>query len=197
MLRARRAARRRARSPSSVALNDVVITQGALSRIIDLSVSVGERVRDARQGRRPHRRDARPDRRPTTCRPAGPSCIPAVDALVLTPIAPHTLTNRPVVIPASAEVRRPAASRAIRDEVFVTFDGQAGFQLQAGDVVEVAAPSAAAARSSLRRALLRGAPAEAEVGGTVAGLAYLRLHAQPSRRSGVDGEPPEVRGGFA
>ena len=53
----------------------------------------------------------------------GPIVHPAVDALLLTPIAPHTLTNRPVVIPASAEVRvKPLGGSPQR--IYVTFDGQ-------------------------------------------------------------------------
>jgi NAD+ kinase len=64
----------------------------------------------------------------------GPIVQPSVDALLLTPIAPHTLTNRPVVVPGAAVVRvRPAIEA--RDDVFVTFDGQAGFQLEPGDEV--------------------------------------------------------------
>jgi len=66
----------------------------------------------------------------------GPIVEPSVDALVLTPIAPHTLTNRPVVIPANAVVR-VQPNLTDRDEAFVTFDGQAGFQLQVGDDIEV------------------------------------------------------------
>ena len=66
----------------------------------------------------------------------GPIVQPSVDALLLTPIAPHTLTNRPIVIPATAVVR-VQPNMAERDEVFVTFDGQAGFELLAGDEVIV------------------------------------------------------------
>lgn len=59
-----------------------------------------------------------------------------MDALLLTPIAPHTLTNRPIVIPATSAVRvQPRIEE--RDEVYVTFDGQAGFQLRAGDEVTI------------------------------------------------------------
>ena len=61
---------------------------------------------------------------------------PSVDAIVLTPIAPHTLTNRPIVLPAASPVRvQPLMDD--RDEACVTFDGQAGFQLQAGDEITV------------------------------------------------------------
>ncbi len=66
----------------------------------------------------------------------GPIVQPSVAAVVLTPIAPHTLTNRPIVIPASSRVRiQPVMSE--RDEVFVTFDGQLSFDLQPGDEVQV------------------------------------------------------------
>ncbi len=66
----------------------------------------------------------------------GPIVQPAVDALVLTPIAPHMLTNRPIVIPAASTVRvKPMMDE--RDELFVTFDGQAGYELQAGDEVRI------------------------------------------------------------
>jgi NAD+ kinase len=51
----------------------------------------------------------------------GPIVHPSVDALVLTPIAPHTLTNRPIVIPAASSVRVQPMMEP-RDELFVTFD---------------------------------------------------------------------------
>jgi NAD+ kinase len=62
---------------------------------------------------------------------------PRVDALVLTPIAPHTLTNRPVVIPGAEiiEVRPEVDGEA--EDIFVTYDGQAGYPLQRHDVVRV------------------------------------------------------------
>jgi len=66
----------------------------------------------------------------------GPIVQPQVDALVITPIAPHTLTNRPIVITASSTVRVQPLMEP-RDEVFVTFDGQAGFQVQQGDEITV------------------------------------------------------------
>ena len=61
-----------------------------------------------------------------------------MDALVLTPIAPHTLTNRPIVIPAEREVRVRSTSSNAGDEVYVTFDGQTGFGLHEGDEVAIA-----------------------------------------------------------
>jgi NAD+ kinase len=118
-----------------VALNDVVITKTARSRLIDLSISVGEEFVTRVKG------DGLIIATPTgstayNLAAGGPIVEPSVDALVITPIAPHTLTNRPIVIPSSSPVRvQPLMDD--RDEVFVTLDGQAGYQLQAGDDVRV------------------------------------------------------------
>ena len=62
---------------------------------------------------------------------------PTLDALLLTPIAPHTLTHRPIVIPMSSTVRIQPNIADAREELFVTFDGQAGFQLQGGDEIRI------------------------------------------------------------
>jgi NAD+ kinase len=119
----------------SIALNDVVITKAARSRMIDLSVSVSNEFVTRVKA------DGLIVATPTgstayNLSAGGPIVEPSVDALLLTPIAPHTLTNRPVVIPANAIVR-VQPNMTDRDEAFVTFDGQAGFQLQVGDDIEV------------------------------------------------------------
>ena len=77
---------------------------------------------------------------------------PVVDALVLTPIAPHTLTNRPIVIPSSEIVDvRPHLDG--NDEVFVTYDGQSGYPIQGGDFIRI---SSANRTLSLVQAPARG-----------------------------------------
>jgi NAD+ kinase len=118
-----------------VALNDVVVTKTARARMIDLSVSVGsEFVTRVRA-------DGLIVATPTgstayNLAAGGPIVQPNVDALILTPIAPHTLTNRPIIIPASSTVRvQPHMDT--RDEVFITFDGQAGFLLEEGDEIRI------------------------------------------------------------
>jgi NAD+ kinase len=119
-----------------IVLNDVVFTKAALSRMIELSVSVsggfvtkvkadGLIVASA-TGSTAYNLAA-----------GGPIVHPMVDALVLTPIAPHTLTNRPVVIPGTDVVEvRPHVSGS-DDEIYVTYDGQAGYAVRAGDVIRV------------------------------------------------------------
>jgi NAD+ kinase len=120
-----------------VALNDVVITRGALSRIIELAVTVaGSFV--AR-----FHADGLIVASPTgstayNLSAGGPILHPAVDALVLTPIAPHTLSNRPVVIPASSPVLVTPMAHDPDQEIVLTLDGQTGLALAPGDSVEVA-----------------------------------------------------------
>ena len=120
-----------------VAFNDVVVTRGALSRIIELSVTVGGEF-VAR-----FNADGLIVASPTgstayNLSAGGPILHPAVDALILTPIAPHTLSNRPVVIPASAPVLVAPMAHDPDQEVILTLDGQIGLTLEAGDTVEVA-----------------------------------------------------------
>jgi NAD+ kinase len=118
-----------------VVLNDAVITKAALSRMIFLSVWVGEEFVTRVKA------DGLIIATPTgstayNLAAGGPIVQPSVDAMLLTPIAPHTLTNRPIAIPATSVVRvQPTIDG--RDDVFVTFDGQEGFQLQAGDELTV------------------------------------------------------------
>jgi len=121
---------------SRIVLNDVVFTKGALSRMIELSVSVSGRfvtgvkadglIIASATGSTAYNLAA-----------GGPIVHPSVDALLLTPIAPHTLTHRPVVIPGSAVVEvRPEAAHGSED-VFVTYDGQYGYAVHQGDVIRV------------------------------------------------------------
>ncbi len=119
-----------------LALNDVVITKGALSRIIDLSVEIGE------QPVMRVRADGLIVASPTgstayNLAAGGPILHPGVDAFLLTPIAPHMLTNRPIVIPAASEVRVRPAMDGPNDEVFLTLDGQSGHALQSDDVISI------------------------------------------------------------
>jgi NAD+ kinase len=119
-----------------LALNDVVITRGAMSRIIDLAVAIGD------QPVMRVRADGLIIASPTgstayNLAAGGPIVHPAVDALLLTPIAPHMLTNRPIVVPAAAEIRVQPAIGASNDELFVTLDGQSGHDVQPDDTITI------------------------------------------------------------
>jgi NAD+ kinase len=115
------------------ALNDVVITKSAMSRIINLNVSVEGQTATA------YRADGLIISTPTGstayCLSAGgPILFPTMDAIVLVPIASHTLTNRPIVLPGS---HRISVTLQTAQEVMLTLDGQVGFELRDHDVVEV------------------------------------------------------------
>jgi NAD+ kinase len=116
-----------------VALNDVVITKSAMSRIIDLAVSVGGRHATS------YRADGLIISTPTgstayNLSTGGPILFPTMDAVVLTPIAPHTLSNRPIVLPGGERI--DVTLRADQ-EVMLTMDGQVGVPLRERDRVEV------------------------------------------------------------
>jgi NAD+ kinase len=116
-------------------VNDVVITRAALSRIIDLSVSIGEQL--VMQVRADGLIVATPTGSSAyNLAAGGPIVHPEVDAIVLTPIAPHMLTNRPVVVPADSDVCVEPSMNG-HEEVYVTFDGQSGHPLQGGDVIRI------------------------------------------------------------
>ncbi len=119
-----------------MALNDVVFSRTALSRIIELEVSVGDQLMTAVKA------DGLIVATPTgstayNLAAGGPIVHPAMDALLLTPIAPHTLTNRPIVIPSEREVRVRSTGSNAGDEVYVTVDGQTGFGMHEGDEIAI------------------------------------------------------------
>jgi NAD+ kinase len=119
-----------------LALNDIVVNRGSLSRIVDMSITIdGQPVTHVRA-------DGLIVTTPTgstayNLAAGGPIVHPDVDALVVTPIAPHTLTYRPIVIPGSSEVRITPVVGSSSDELYATFDGQHGVPLEGGDEVVV------------------------------------------------------------
>ena len=127
-----------------LALNDVVIMKSAMSRIINLEVAVEGKFATG------YRADGLIVSTPTGstayCLSAGgPIVFPTMDAVVLTPICSHTLTNRPIVLPASLAIQVTLSSD---QDVALTLDGQVGFSLKQHDVVEV---RPAASRTRLLR----------------------------------------------
>ena len=114
-------------------LNDAVIAKGARSRIIDLETYVGEDYLCT------YRADGLIISTPTgstaySLAAAGPILEPTLGAVVLAPICPHTLTNRPIVVPSNAAIR--VTLRSFGDTVFFSPDGQKGVRLNNGDKLE-------------------------------------------------------------
>jgi NAD+ kinase len=116
------------------ALNDVVITKSALARIIDLRVSIDRQMLTV------YRSDGLIVSTPTgstaySLSAGGPIIHPEMAALLISPICPHTLTMRPVVVPSSARVE--VTLQTGDSEVYLTLDGQVGHPLRAEDRVTV------------------------------------------------------------
>jgi NAD+ kinase len=117
----------------TLALNDAVIMKSAVSRIINLAVSIEGQFATA------YRADGLIISTPTgstayTLSAGGPIVFPTMDAIVLTPICSHTLTNRPIVLPGTSRVEVTVRTT---QEVMLSVDGQVGFGLNDQDTVEV------------------------------------------------------------
>ncbi len=115
-------------------LNDVVINKGALARIITITAKVDNTYLTTFRG------DGLIVSTPTGstayCLAAGgPIVHPSLPAIVIVPICPHTLTNRPLLVPEESVITLFHTSK--EEDVYLTLDGQVGFQLPQGVTVEV------------------------------------------------------------
>lgn len=117
-----------------IALNDAVLNKAALARIMDLELRVDDEYVTT------YKSDGLILSTPTgstaySLAAGGPIVYPSVEAFVVSPICPHTLTNRPIVIPDSATIE--IDFKAEDDAVFLTLDGQIGIELVRGDHIRV------------------------------------------------------------
>jgi NAD+ kinase len=115
-------------------LNDAVISKGAIARMVSLEVSVGDDYLTS------IRADGLILATPTgstaySLSAGGPIIHPALQCFVVTPICPHTLSNRPIAIPDSSIVRVKLVSRS--EGVSLSLDGQVVSPLRLNDIVEV------------------------------------------------------------
>jgi NAD+ kinase len=115
-------------------LNDAVINKGALARMMELKISVNDGHLTT------FRADGLIVSTPTgstaySLSAGGPIIHPTIQCFVLTPICPHTLSNRPIALPDNVVVTVRLTSPS--EDVSLTLDGQIGFPLEPGDVVSI------------------------------------------------------------
>ncbi|HSG30255.1 MAG TPA: NAD(+)/NADH kinase [Thermodesulfobacteriota bacterium] len=115
-------------------LNDVVISRGVVSRVVDLSVETNNKQITTVKA------DGLILSTPTgstaySLSAGGPIVFPTLPLMIITPICPHTLTNRPLVVSNERKIRVRSLSE--ETELHLTLDGQISFDLIPNDVVEV------------------------------------------------------------
>lgn len=117
-----------------IVLNDVVVNKGALARIIDMETYVNKSYVAT------FKADGLIISTPTgstaySLSAGGPILYPTLNSIVITPICPHTLTNRPIVLPDDFTIEIKMRSES--EDVFLTLDGQVGFSLKKNDMIVV------------------------------------------------------------
>ena len=118
----------------AIALNDVVVTKSAIARIIEVDCWIDGRFVTY------YRADGLIVSTPTgstayNLSAGGPILIPSMGAFVLNPICPHTLSNRPLVVPDSVTIE--LRQRSSGEEVMLTIDGQIGMKLAVNDEIRL------------------------------------------------------------
>ncbi|MEO8218533.1 MAG: NAD(+)/NADH kinase [Acidobacteriota bacterium] len=116
------------------ALNDAVVNKSALARIVEMRVKVGDMFVSS------FRADGLIIATPTgstayNLSAGGPIIYPTMGAVVITPICPHMLSNRPIVIPDEFELTISVVTE--NQEVFLTLDGQEGAPISEHDTITV------------------------------------------------------------
>ena len=118
----------------SQAVNDVVVQKGAKSPLPDLDLSVNDH--DVARIRADGIIFATPTgSTPYSLAAGGSIAHPSLSVILVTPICPHSLTNRPLILPGSARIEVEIPK--VLDEVLVTVDGQVSERLRPGDIVKV------------------------------------------------------------
>ena len=126
--------RKNSRMGEHTVLNDAVITKGALARIIQIRVEVNNEFLET------FRADGLILATPTgstaySLSAGGPIVTPSLGCIIITPICPHTLTIRPLVIPEASIVKVTVIKKD--GDVYLTLDGQKGHPLEVGDYMVV------------------------------------------------------------
>ena len=121
-----------------VALNDIVVTRAGFSRVIGLKVYVNGKVMDIYEA------DGVIVSTPTgstgyNLSAGGPLVSPKTSLMIITPISPHSLTSKSIVLSSEDEIVIEVLKmrKAQKEEAIVNFDGQPGIQLSAGDRIVI------------------------------------------------------------
>lgn len=115
-------------------LNDVVVNKAILARIVDVAVYVGDRYITTYNGdgvivSTPNGSTA------YALSAGGPIVYPSLEVFILVPICPHTLTDRPIILPTIEPIKIKIVSK--EKDAWLTLDGQEGTQLFYGDEIIV------------------------------------------------------------
>jgi NAD+ kinase len=115
-------------------LNDAVVHKGTLARMIEVELYIDEAFVCR------YRADGLICASPTgstaySMSAGGPIVEPGVSAILITPICPHTLSDRPIVVSDTAHIELILSQSS--DSVFLTLDGQTGVPMQVGDRVKI------------------------------------------------------------
>lgn len=118
------------------AFNDVIITKGALARLIEYETYIGDQFVNSARG------DGIIVATPTgstayAMSAGGPILHPMLPALLLVPICPHTLSNRPIVVASDSVIQIVLSNLAASGDAHVSFDGQLNHALEDGDRIYV------------------------------------------------------------
>ena len=126
------------RLQKSIAFNDVIVTRSGFSRLVELKIYVNEQLLDI------YAADGVIVSTPTgstgyNLSAGGPVVFPETEMMIITPICPHSLSARSVVVSAQAKVRIEVGRRrkTQKEEELVTYDGQTVWELESSDVVEI------------------------------------------------------------
>lgn len=119
---------------SFAALNDVVLNKGAIARVLDFDVWADGRFIST------YKSDGLIVSTPTgstaySLAAGGPVVVPAVNAMIVTPICAHTLTNRTIILPDTMTLE--VAMKSHQESVYLTVDGQVAIALRSDDRVRV------------------------------------------------------------
>lgn len=119
---------------TDLCLNDIVLNKGALARMIELQIFINGQEVTRLKG------DGLILSSPTgstaySLSAGGPIVHPAVETIILTPICPHTLSFRPLLIPADSNIQIKLLTP--EEQVYITIDGQRGHGLDKNETIEV------------------------------------------------------------